>query len=96
MPRYKKNIDVEKEEFILRVGPEGRVVIPAPMRRALGLRPGVRIRGKIVETNKVILSPSDAITRIQDFAVKKGLDKMTMEEINRIIADHRKSKSRRK
>lgn len=96
MPRYKKNISVETEEFTMRVGPEGRVVIPAPMRKALGIRPGVRIRGKVVEENKVLLSAENELMTImrqfQDKAAQAGLDKMTMEEINTIIADVRRER----
>ena len=53
MPRYKKN--QEYKGFKLRVGPQGRIVIPAPIRKALNLKPGSVIHGRI-ENGRVILS----------------------------------------
>lgn len=35
-----------------------------------------------------------ALNRIRDVAVKKGLPSMTMEEVNKEIAEYRKSKKR--
>lgn len=44
------------------VGPEGRVLIPAEVRRAVGLEPGTRVV-VAVEGEQVVLIPRDAIKR---------------------------------
>jgi AbrB family looped-hinge helix DNA binding protein len=47
------------------VGAKGRVVLPAPIRRALGLEEGVELLARI-EGNSVVLEPrSAAIGRLQ-------------------------------
>jgi len=51
-----KNI-LEINEYVLRLGPQGRIVIPAPIRKALGLKPGAVVMGRI-EDGKVVLSRS--------------------------------------
>lgn len=103
MARYKKN--QEYSTFKLRVNAQGRVVIPAPMRKALDIKPGSVIEGRI-EGERVVLinenarsleetlraNRSDVISRIQDASVEKGLDKMTLQEINREIKAYRDSK----
>lgn len=53
----RKNI-TESKEYILRIGPQGRIVIPATMRKALGLKPGAVVVGRI-EKDKVVLSKRD-------------------------------------
>ncbi|MDQ2742036.1 MAG: AbrB/MazE/SpoVT family DNA-binding domain-containing protein [Chloroflexota bacterium] len=46
----------------LRIGPQGRVVIPAAMRRALGLEPGQTLVGHI-EEGRLVLEPRDTVLR---------------------------------
>jgi AbrB family looped-hinge helix DNA binding protein len=46
----------------VRVGPEGRVLIPAEVRRATGIEPGTRLVVR-VEGERVVLIPRDAIKR---------------------------------
>jgi AbrB family looped-hinge helix DNA binding protein len=46
----------------LKVGPQGRVVIPAALRRALGLKPGAVLLGR-VEDGQLILEGRDAVLR---------------------------------
>lgn len=44
----------------LKVGPQGRVVIPAAMRRALGLEPGAVLVGHL-EDGRLVLERRDAV-----------------------------------
>ena len=46
----------------VRVGPEGRVLIPAAVRRAAGIQPGTSLVVR-VEDGRVVLIPRDAIKR---------------------------------
>lgn len=46
----------------LRIGPQGRVVIPASMRKALGLEPGQTLVGHI-EEGRLVLEPRDTVLR---------------------------------
>ncbi len=46
----------------LRIGPQGRVVIPAAIRKALGLEPGQIVVGH-VEEGRLVLEPRDTVLR---------------------------------
>ena len=59
----RKNI-TETKEYILRIGPQGRIVIPASLRKALGLKPGAVVVGRI-EKDKVVLSKRDPIEELR-------------------------------
>ncbi|GBD39081.1 hypothetical protein HRbin37_01346 [bacterium HR37] len=57
MPGIKQSVDkVRQSLYLLHIGPQGRVVIPAPMRKALGVKPGDMVVGWI-EGDKLILQP---------------------------------------
>lgn len=47
---------------VLKVGPQGRVVIPASMRKALGLEPGQILVGH-VEDSRLVLERRDTVLR---------------------------------
>jgi len=47
---------------VVEVGPKGRVVIPAPIRRLLGIEEGTRLT-VLVDGEAVILVPRDAVER---------------------------------
>lgn len=51
-----------KENYILNVGPQGRIVIPAPIRKSLDLKAGDRVVG-ILEGDKIILKPAHIVER---------------------------------
>lgn len=59
----RQNIQKTKE-YILRIGPQGRIVIPATMRKALGLKPGAVVVGRM-ERDKVVLSKRDPIEELR-------------------------------
>jgi AbrB family looped-hinge helix DNA binding protein len=47
---------------VVEVGPKGRVVIPAPIRRLLGIEQGTRLT-VLVDGEAVVLIPRDAVER---------------------------------
>lgn len=47
---------------VVQVGPKGRVVIPAPIRRLLGIEQGTRLT-VLVDGEAVVLVPRDAVER---------------------------------
>ena len=60
---HSKNI-LETNEYVLRMGPQGRIVIPAPIRKALGLKAGAVVMGRI-EDGKVVLSRSNPLEELR-------------------------------
>lgn len=50
------------DRYEVTVGPEGRVLIPAEVRRAAGLEPGTSVVLRI-EGEQVVLTPCEAIKR---------------------------------
>ncbi len=53
-----------RSQYLLRIGPQGRIVIPAPIRKALGLIPGAVVMGRI-EDGKVVLSRSNPLEELR-------------------------------
>lgn len=53
-----------RSQYLLRIGPQGRIVIPAPIRKALGLIPGAVVVGRI-EDGKVVLSRSNPLEELR-------------------------------
>jgi len=76
----------------LRIGPQGRVVIPASMRKALGLEPGQTLVGH-VEEGRLVLEPRDTmLRRVQArFAAAVPRDVSLAEEL---IAERREEARR--
>lgn len=50
----------------LRVGPDGRVVIPAPFRQLMGLRPDSVVLARMEGDELRLFTPDSALRRIQD------------------------------
>jgi AbrB family looped-hinge helix DNA binding protein len=50
------------DTYEVEVGPKGRVVIPAPIRRQLGIEEGTRL-AVLVDEEAVVLVPRDALKR---------------------------------
>jgi len=73
-----------RSQYLLRIGPQGRIVIPSPMRKALGLKPGNMVVGWI-EKGKVILQPRQVVEQELWAMFKKA--KFSSKEL---IAERRK------
>lgn len=94
----------EMLEADVRVSPEGRVVIPAAVRAALGIRPGDRMR-LVVQEGEVHLVParslihsvwanntgSDAGDSVQDVRAARTEDRVRMDVKWDRIADARRA-----
>ena len=80
------------ERFDIQVGPQGRVVIPARLRKALGLEPGDRLVAG-VDGQRLILERREAVlARLQDSfadAVPAGVSL-----VDELIAERRSEASR--
>lgn len=50
----------------LRIGPQGRVVIPVEMREALGMSPGTVVAMHVEGRRLVIERPEDILSRLRD------------------------------
>ena len=72
-----------RSQYLLRIGPQGRIVIPAPIRKALGLKPGAVVMGRI-EDGKVVLSRSNPLEELR--AMFKKVKRSLSEEL---IAERR-------
>ena len=53
------------EHIEVRVGPQGRVVIPAPLRRSLGISQGEALVARIEEGRIILERPSQILGRLQ-------------------------------
>lgn len=81
------------QEKVARIGPNGRVVIPAPFRRALGLEAGDEIVVLLDPRGGLrLLTPKQAIVRAQELVesyVRKG------RRLSRELLEERKEERRR-
>ena len=75
----------------VRVGPKGRVVVPAPIRQALGIEEGTELMARI-EGDGIILEPrSAAIRRLQALFAHIPPDVSLVDEL---IAERREEARR--
>ena len=51
-----------KDSHVINIGPHGRIVIPASIRKTLGLKPGDKVVSWI-EDNKLIIKPSSLVEK---------------------------------
>ncbi len=73
-------------EIIVKLGKNGKIYLPAKVRRALGLKPGDKIRIK-VEKDKIILEQEEGINDILGDYVFE----VDVEEVERISEDIQRS-----
>ena len=76
----------------LRIGDGGRVVIPAEMRAALGVKPGDTLIARVVDGELSLMSQKVAVRRAQDMVrrvVPKGISL-----VDELIADRRAEAAR--
>jgi AbrB family looped-hinge helix DNA binding protein len=81
------------QEKVARIGPNGRIVIPAPFRRALGLEAGDAVVVVLDPRGGLrLLTPEQAIARAQELVeayVRKG------RRLSRELLEERKQERRR-
>jgi AbrB family looped-hinge helix DNA binding protein len=65
----------------LRLGKQGRVVIPADIRAALGLSPGDRIHVRLDGPRIVMEKPADAIDEIRALGREKATNRSLVDEL---------------
>jgi len=65
----------------LRLGKQGRLVIPADIRAALGLSPGDRIHVRLDGPRIVMEKPADAIDEIRALGREKATNRSLVDEL---------------
>jgi AbrB family looped-hinge helix DNA binding protein len=76
----------------VRLGPDGRVVIPAPMREALGLREGDVLFARLEGGEIKLLTPKAAMLRAQ--AIVREFVPAGVSLADELIADRRREAER--
>ncbi len=66
---------------LVRVGPQGRVVIPAHIREALGIIPEQTLVARIENGRLVLETREQALSRLQDTFVKASQGVSVVEEL---------------
>lgn len=66
---------------LLRINPQGRVVIPAALRRALGLQPGDVLVARAEEGRLVLEKRADILKRLQDWFAGVPRDVSLVDEL---------------
>ncbi len=75
----------------VRVGPQGRVVIPASLRKALGIRPGQMLVARAEEGRVVLEQPDAIIARLKNRLWAVPSDVSLVDEL---ISERRKESYR--
>lgn len=65
----------------LTLGQQGRLVIPAEMRAALGLTPGDRVHLQLAGHRVVLYRPQDAIAELRELAAAIPSDRSLVDEL---------------
>jgi AbrB family looped-hinge helix DNA binding protein len=63
------------------LGRQGRLVIPADVRRALGLTPGDLLHLRLVGRRLVLERRQDAVAELRGLAAKVGKDRSLVDEL---------------
>ena len=69
-PENNENRNEMKSAFQLRMEPNGRLVIPTEVRKAMGIDPSGRLTARLVEGELRLISPKAALRRAQKIARK--------------------------
>jgi AbrB family looped-hinge helix DNA binding protein len=75
----------------VKVGPKGRVVVPAPIRRQLGIEEGTELMARVEGDGVVLEPPSAAIRRLQELFAHIPPDVSLVDEL---IAERREEARR--
>jgi AbrB family looped-hinge helix DNA binding protein len=62
---------VEQSVFRVTVGPKGRIVIPAPLRRQLGIEEGDRLSMAVIDGVIELATPAGALEKIRQMFAEK-------------------------
>ena len=65
VPHNKDNMVKSREQTEVQIGPQGRVVIPAEIRRILGLEPGTTLIARIEDGRLVLEKPENVLARLR-------------------------------
>ncbi len=79
MPQTKKHVT---KPIHLRIGPQGRIVIPAPFRRALDLKPGDVVAARVIDDHLVIKSHAAALEALRRLFDQIPRDVDLVEELH--------------
>lgn len=92
---------------LVRVQRKGAVTLPSQLRNRLGLNEGDLVEVKLQGTATIVIKPQLVIDRskntellaalraVQEDAKRKGLDKLTMREINAEVAAVRRQRQKK-
>ena len=75
----------------VRVGPQGRIVIPAHIRQALGINPGETLIARVKDGQLVLEKREQILARLQDTFAKVPRDVSLVDEL---IAERREEARR--
>lgn len=65
----------------LNVGPKGRVVIPAQLRKAMNLEVGSRLTARLSDGQLILEAPNSAWKRLQTMAQEKEPNQSWVDEL---------------
>ena len=78
--------------FPIQVGPDGRVLIPVDIRRAMMIGEDRRLTGELVDGELRLISPAMALKKLQDMI--QAADTGTGSIVDELIADRRAEAAR--
>ena len=87
MAKTKKN----RPTSSVRVGPQGRIVIPAHIRKALGIRPGETLLARVEDGRLVLETREQIVARLQSWFAQVPPDVSLADEL---IAERREEARR--
>ena len=76
----------------VKVGPKGRVVVPAPIRRQLGIEEGTELMARVEGDGIVLELPSAAIRRLQELVTSVVPRDVSL--VDELIAERREEARR--
>jgi AbrB family looped-hinge helix DNA binding protein len=85
------NIDRNQQKSRVHVGPQGRIVIPAHIRRALGILPGETLIARVKDGQLVLEKPEQVLARLQATFANVPRDVSLVDEL---IAERREEARR--
>ncbi len=91
-PPQRAMLDDTMPSVKVRLGPDGRVVIPAPMREALGLKEGDVLFARLEGGEIKLLTPKAAMLRAQ--AIVRQFVPENVSLVDELIADRRREAER--